>query len=86
MPINTKETYVFLGKVFIINKNNFIKIMGNISNEDLEIIKKRLYILHNKEYKMKFITNKDLSFNYNMGDIITYKHKKYYIEKVGYNC
>lgn len=85
MPINTKETYVFLGKVFIINKNNFIKIMGNISNEDLEIIKKRLYILHNKEYKMKFITNKDLSFNYNMGDIVTYKHKKFYIEKVGYN-
>ena len=30
MPINTKETYVFLGKVFIINKNNFIKIMGRV--------------------------------------------------------
>ena len=85
MPINTKETYVFLGKVFIVNKNNFIKTMGNINSEDLEIIKKRLFILYNTGYKMKFITNKDLSFKYNMGDIITYKHKKYYIAKVGYN-
>lgn len=76
----TKNTYVLLDKVVLINSKNYIKKINIIDYKLLKDILKKIYLLH-QQNKIAHITNKDVKINYDPADVIEYRNKLYIINK-----
>lgn len=79
-----KDGYIFVGKLVLLNKERFLGKVGKIDDEDLNRIYKSIYLI-NKRYKnkkVKYFPKVKLKFYYEVGDIILYDNKMFYINKI----
>ena len=75
-----KDSYVYLSKVPILTSDRIIRKIDILDNSDMNRIIKRLIVLNNK-HKNKEISKilKRYKFYYDIGDIIKYDNKTFYV-------
>ena len=75
-----KDSYVYLNKVPILSNDRIIRKIDILDNSDMNRIIKRLIVLNNK-YKNKELSKilKKSKFYYDIGDIIKYDNKTFYV-------
>lgn len=78
---SNKETFVFTGKVYLLNKKRYIKKIGLIDKYDLNLLIKYLYFILKSNYKekIKYINLKNLKIKISSGDLIKFDNNTYYI-------
>ena len=84
----SKITYLLLEHITIIGKYRFIKKVCSLDNKKINEIMNRLEKILSRR-KIRFFSNKDIVYNYNIGDVVKYLGNKYYIysESIDYyNC
>lgn len=82
-----KDGYIFIGKLVLLNKDRFIKKLGQIDDYDLNRIYKSIYLI-NKRYKnlkVKHFPKRKLKFYYEKGDIVLYQKQQFYITNIDEN-
>jgi hypothetical protein len=84
----SKITYLLLEQIVIIGKYRFIKKVCSLDNNKINEIMNRLERILSRR-KISFFSNKDIIYNYNIGNVVKYQGNKYYIygESINYyNC
>ena len=75
-----KDSYVYLNKVPILSNDRIIRKIDILDNSDMNSIIKRLIVLNNKhKNKETFKILKKHKFYYDIGDIIKYDNKTFYV-------
>lgn len=78
-----KNSYIYMCQINKIKENQYIKKIGHLDNEDLNLIKKNLYIIKHSNFKYKpNIADKNIKFNYSIGDVFTFNNQKYYVYNI----
>lgn len=78
-----KSTYINCLVVHKLKEIQFVEVIGQLCEYDLNQLKKQLYIIINSSLKDKpNIEKKYLDFEVGVGDIILYKDTKYYINDI----
>ena len=84
----SKISYMLLEQIEIIGKYKYIRKICTLNNKKLNEIMNRINGLLKKK-KLKNINEKNVIFNYDIGEVIKYKNNKYYIygkEEENYKC
>lgn len=78
----SKNAYIYVGKLELLNKNRFLNKLGKIDKEDKNRIYKSIYLVNKIYYKVNDINAKRLKFYYEVGDIIKYNKQDFYIYEI----
>lgn len=78
----SKDGYIFVGKLELLNKNRFLNKLGKLDDEDKNRIYKSMYLVNKIYYKINDINAKKLKFYYEVGDIIEYNDHLYYVYEI----
>ena len=80
-----KDNFIWINFIEEITTNTYLKTIGKIDNNSLDLINKYIYIglIHNKT--IKNYKYEDIKINYTIGDIIIFNNIKYYIYKLDNN-
>ena len=77
----TKDGYIYVGKLDLLNKDRFISKVGVLDTKDLNRIYKSIYLI-NKRYKhlkVKYFPKRKIKYYLDIGDIVLYNNNNYYI-------
>ena len=78
-----KNTYMNCTKIYELKEIQFVEIIGHLKDNDLNSLKKQLYILLNSQFKLKLnIEKKYLDYKIGVGDIILQNERKYYVHSL----
>ena len=77
-----KDGYILMNKIVLLNNSRYINKIGSIDDDDLERIYKYIYLIKKRYELYKGLSKRKLQFSFNVGDIILYKKKEYYINKI----
>ncbi len=79
----SKNTYINCTKTYRLQEIQFVEIIGHLKENDLNSVKKQLYILLNSRYKIKpYIEKKYLDYKISVGDVIEQNDIRYYIHSL----
>ncbi len=78
----TKDGYIYVGKIHLLNKNRFIKKVGTLDDADLNRIYKSIFLVKRKYKIIDSIPDKKLKFYFDTGDVILYGGRVHYIGMV----
>ena len=78
----SKDGYIFVGKLKLLNKNRYLNKIGKIDSEDKNRIYKSIYLVNKIYYKVNDINAKRLKFYYEVGDIIEYNKQYFYVYEI----
>ena len=75
-----KSSFIYCAKVYRLEPNQIVGIIGHLSKYDFNQLKKQLYVLINSSYRTKpKIERKYLDFKVGLGDVLLKNKERYYI-------
>ncbi len=78
----TKDCYVYVSKLVLLHKEQYLWNLEHLNNLDLNNIYKRIYLVDKKVKKIKHFPKRKRKFYYTCGDIILYNNLLFYIKEV----
>jgi len=74
-----KDTFVYLNKIVLLNKDRYIKKVGNIDKEELDRLYRYIFIFSTKN-NLRLIPVKKIKYNILKGDIVKYNNSLFYVK------